>query len=707
MQSGPMVLLKRFLVVGCAVASLCSAPAQEAPDKASSVIKTEKRLVLVDTVVTDKKGDYLHDLTAKDFRVWEDKKEQSIESFSFEADPKSPLNTQKHYMVLFFDNSTMQFSEQIYARRAAINFIDSNGGANRLIAVANFGGALQIAQNFTEDKERLRQVVNGVKFSSVSPNGDVALAGLGKAAADFGARDVLLALRNLAKGLGGVPGRKTLVFLSSGFSLDSELRSELTSVIDVCNKANVAIYPIDVRGLVAVSFNPPVSYLLPVAFVQQRGGAGTASGGGGARGGGAAPGRSGSAGTPGAGRSNPGNFGNPGMNRSNNPFNQPRSIVPALPNVTKNQDVLYALAQGTGGFVIANTNDLLGGLQRIGSEQNEYYVLGYSPTEAKEGSCHELKVKVERGGTNVRARSGYCTAKPLDLLAGSPVEKDLESRASGAVRGNVGASMEAPFFYTSPNTARVNVAMDIAPTGLQFEKQKGKLHSEMNVLGIAYAPEGDVAARFSDTVKFDFENKKELEQFQTQPYHYETQFDIGSGKYDLKVVFSSGGQGFGKLQMPLVVDPYDSKKFGLSSVALSKDIHRVSDLDVGLDAVLLEDRKPLVSQGMQITPSGSNLFKKTDIAAVYVEIYEPLLLQPNSPKVGLQMRLVDRKSGDQKVDTGFINMASYSRAGSPVIPVGLKLPVSTLTPGLYRAEFKAMDEAGNSSVIRTADFEVQ
>ena len=72
-----------------------------------AVIKTETRLVVVDAVVTDKKDNYVKDLNKKDFKVFEDGKEQSITTFSYEADPASPLNGQKHYLVLFFDNSTM------------------------------------------------------------------------------------------------------------------------------------------------------------------------------------------------------------------------------------------------------------------------------------------------------------------------------------------------------------------------------------------------------------------------------------------------------------------------------------------------------------------------------------------------------------------------------------------------------------------------
>ena len=88
-------------------------------------------------------------------------------------------------------------------------------------------------------------------------------------------------------------------------------------------------------------------------------------------------------------------------------------LIPKFPeSATTNEEIMYMLADGTGGFVIVNTNDLLGGLEKIGKELNEHYLLGYTPPETAEGSCHALKVKVDRGGTTVRARTGYCTKKP-------------------------------------------------------------------------------------------------------------------------------------------------------------------------------------------------------------------------------------------------------------------------------------------------------
>jgi VWFA-related protein len=743
---------------------------QSADVQSEDVIRTETRLVLVDTVVTDKKGNYVRDLAQKDFKVWEDGKEQPLTSFSFE-EMTGPAHSEPRYMVLFFDNSTMDFGDQIKARDAAAKFIDANAGPNRLIAIAEFGGSVRISQNFTADATRLKQVVKGIKGSAVSPNPEppVMVASLSpppvapslsKVEADFGVHSVLLALRSLAKGLSTVPGRKTMVMLTSGFPLSFEAQSEVTAVLDTCNKANVAIYPIDVRGLVAPDMQKPqgrlrvpaadpgegslvraafnysgensnqpflrlAAFAEPIALLQHAGGGGGGGGhgGGGVGGGGAGGGhggtggtgggtaggggKAGGGGTTGSGGKSGGGSGFGGFNSSPySPFSQPRQIVPQFPtSASDNQQVLYQLADGTGGFVILNTNDLLGGLQRIANDQNQYYLLGYKPAISAEGRCHTLKVKVDRGGTNIRARSGYCNAKPVDLLAGNSAERDLETRAGSEMKGNVSGSMRAPFFYTSPNTAQIHLAVEIPSAAFKFEKVKGKQHAAINILGIAYKADGSIAARFSDTANLDLDGKKEVEEFQKQPFRYENQFGIACGGYNLKVVFSSGNDSFGKLEAPLVVDPYQGKEFSISGVALSNTIRRVSDISGDLDGQLLEDRTPLVVQGLQISPSASNHFKKTDTAAIYAEVYEPLLKNPNPPEVAYELTVVELKGGQQKLHIG--DRTPKGKAGDPVIPLGLKLPVASLSSGTYRVELRAVDSVGNSTQTRLAEFEVE
>ena len=179
-----------------------AAPQSPQPDstvpQSNVVIKKESRLVLVDTVVTNKKGEYIHDLKQSDFKVYEDNKEQTISTFSTGSDPAIQASGQKRYLILFFDNSTMQPPDQIQARNAANQFIAANTDADHLMAVVDFGGALRIVQNFTANAELLRSAVAGVKFSSINTNASVpdaqpvtvasaGLSSLSNAEADFGA----------------------------------------------------------------------------------------------------------------------------------------------------------------------------------------------------------------------------------------------------------------------------------------------------------------------------------------------------------------------------------------------------------------------------------------------------------------------------------------------------------------------------------------
>jgi hypothetical protein len=72
------------------------APAAAAEQQSGAVIKKESRLVLVDAVVTDKKGNYIRDLAEKDFKIYEDNKEQHVASFSTGADTAVQAKGQKH-----------------------------------------------------------------------------------------------------------------------------------------------------------------------------------------------------------------------------------------------------------------------------------------------------------------------------------------------------------------------------------------------------------------------------------------------------------------------------------------------------------------------------------------------------------------------------------------------------------------------------------
>jgi VWFA-related protein len=771
------LLMAALLAAGAAVYAQDTQGQDKAPVNTGTVIKTETRLVVVDAVVTDKKDNYVKDLKQKDFKVFEDGKDQPIKTFSYEADPMSPLNNQKHYLVLFFDNSTMDLADQARAREAAGKFIDKNAGPNRLMAIVNFSGSMEMAQNFTDDADRLRQVVQGIKLPSMSSNpnnGGARLPGL----AGFGARNMILGVQTLAKGMADVPGRKILVLLTAGLPLTTEVRYDIEAAVSVCNKANVAVYPIDVRGLftgqpsimgpgggrgrgpggggggaalptpsrvktallaLADGLRPPIqAAAFTNSFTESeqagKGGGGTTSGGGtsgggttsgGTTSGSAGGGRAGAgSGSTGAGSSGTGTGRTGGVSTSGtgaaggrgttgggggatavNPntgmrMGNPRITPPFPPFAGASQQALYMLADGTGGFVIVNNNDLLAGLEKIGAEQNQFYIIGYSPNESAEGSCHTLNVKVEHG-YKVRSRSGYCNVKSADLLSGKPTELQLETRIQGTEPGDlVAPGPQVTYFFTGPDTARVDLAMDLPSDKLKFEKVKGKLHSDINILGLAYKADGTIGARFSDTLKLEAEDKKEAEKVAERPLHYQAQFDAASGDYTFKIAFTAnGGADFGKLQVPLDIEPFDGKELRMSSVLLSTNVHRIGPEDLSIEADLIDGRTPFIAvsgpNSFQLTPTGKLSFKKTDSVACYLEAFEPLIATTDQVQLGVQIRILD-KTGEAKLDSGMQPASNFIRKGNPTVPIALKVPVDKLDAGTYKLEVSVVDSAGKS-----------
>jgi VWFA-related protein len=641
--------MKRTTVLLCFAGVLCAQP--------SPVIQTETREVLVDAIVTAKNGAYVSDLTAKDFHLSQDGKEQTIKGFELESGSAA---AQPRSLVLFFDETSMEVRDQIPVRQAAAGFIDAEAGPNHRMAIVTFNGSVRIVQSFTDNAGRLKDALNQASFHGLAPNaadsdrsrdpnrGEEDRA-FGRSstplATSFGTRNMILSLANLGRSLGVLPGRKIVILFTGALQFSNDSKSEVRDAIDTANKSGVAFYPVDVRP-VFVQTNPGDALPAPGGFRRGMGG----------------------------------------------PQGDTDNLASPLPDSgSSSQEILFGLANGTGGFVVRNTADLLGGMQNIAQEQNQYYALTYVAPEAKEGSCHAIRVKVDRKQTTVRSRTSYCTEKPLDLLAGTSAAKELEQRAAATQTGDIAASIELPYFYISPNVARVNVAMEIAADGLKFQNQKGKMHAEVDLLGIASTPDGGVGARFSDAMRFDFENQAEIDKLKGKRFHYEKEFKIAPGQYRFAMAFSSGGQSFGKLEAPLEVEPRKAGELALSSLVLSKETHPSADLGLS-PGVSMGDRTPLVAQGVQVIPAGSNQFVKSEQAFFYFEVYDT-----NSASVSAQVRILDRKTAAPKWDSGLSKLSVPQQGGN--------LPIGSLIPGAYQLEVTASDASGKQ-VKRTADFEV-
>ena len=641
-------MTKRFAKYVRYVAAICLLM----PLANAQTIRSDSRLVLVDSTVTDRKGEHIRDLTKKDFKVWEDGKEQEISAFSFEADPAASADGQKRHLILLFDNATLRPEDQLRARQAAAGFIDSNAGPNSLISIVEFNTSMRVAQDFTADAARLKQVVGTTKTAAPAAVG-AANDPSTRGAANAASRTMLAALRDLAAGVSRVPGRKTIVLLSGGLRAESE---DLSTLIQVYNRANAAFYPVDF-------------------------GRGTPSGGG----------------VP-AGLDS-------GMDASNGAVasrrtsNRPGPIGDATDRAAG--DALPILAEGTGGLILPRTLDLPVALATIGKEQNGYYSLGYVPSkEADPGACHTIRVKVDRGGTTVRSRTGYCETVNTAVLAATPAHRELEARLAANAAPVVKARMQAPFFYIAPNTARVNIALEMPGDAIKFTREKGKFQASLNVIGIAYLPDGGVAARFNDNLKFSLEDKKQADAFAAKIYHYEKQFEVASGKLTLKVAFSSGADSFGSVESPLTVEEWTPAKFFLSGLALSKTYHAPEGSGLEFGSANSE-RVPLVVDGVQLVPSGDNHFRKSDSAFIYGEVYDPALAV-----LTVRMTLLDAKTKSVVKDFGTGTITMQPLPGGTTVPMGLTVPVAGLAAGSYTMQVTVLGAGGGEST-RLVDFELE
>ncbi len=734
---------------GVAVRGLFSAPQQqESLPGQGPVIRAETRLVLVDAVVTDKKGNYIRDLKAEDFKVWEDGKEQSILNCTYQQEPAEGANAKARYVMLVFDSVNLNPTDQMRLQQAATKFFDANSAPNRMMAVAEIrtSGA-RLIQNFTPDAQKLKQAVaavaplgtgttQGMRAGSTMPGqteqgiSTSTVQRLGQRGSTIDIRSLLLSMGMLARKIEALPGRKTVVLFSTGFVVPPANSADENAMLDAYNRANAAIYPVDLGGLEGTVMDAGSGTARPRNFLPssspfvmqfrdssrdaEPSGAESseeAEASGGQAGGAGQGGQTGGAGQGSGGRTGTGgSTGNTGTiltaPRSGNDMTMP-DMTPGLnlDSGGSRRVSLMKFAKETGGLMQTASNDLFGAVDKVRKEQDEYYLLSYSAPFSQDGSCHSLKVKVDRSGVVVRARTRYCNVRSPDLLAGTPVARQLDARLADPATGSAGASAKAAFFYSGKNTSRVTVAMEIPTSALSFSKEKNKSRSEINLLGVAYRSDGSVAARFSDSVKLELD-KKQQEAFRQRPLlHYENQFEMAPGKYTLKLVFNSGAETYGRMETPLVIEPYEGDRLTLAALALSNDLRRIPP--EGLGSSLVEDKVPLITQGTQMVPSGTNRFKATDNAALYTEVYDPLLTGATPPQVGVVLRVLDRKTGQEKDNSGLVKLTGQGPIESEKLTVGLVLPLKALGPGAYSVEVTAYDSVGNRTTARTVDMDVE
>jgi hypothetical protein len=345
-------------------------------------------------------------------------------------------------------------------------------------------------------------------------------------------------------------------------------------------------------------------------------------------------------------------------------------------------------------------------LQQIVQEQDAYYAVTYTPPGVKTGVCHQVRLKVEPAGADVRARKSYCAGKQTDALADTAAGRDLDAKLAGTGAGTLRASVQAPYFFNGSSPERVNIVLDAASTGVKFRKEKGKLHGELNVAGGAYSEGTRAAAHFSETIELEFADQKQADDFSKSPWHYENQLTLPPGTYTVKTVISPAPDVWGRAETSVTVGTYDPAKLNMSGIALSRELRNAAGGIAGLTPDMIEGQVPLIASGRQIVPTGVTRFQKAERALFYTEIYEPSLAGSAPAGVTMQFRVLERGTGAVKSDSGAASIARYIKPNNPIIAVASTVPTAQLSPGAYRLEIITFHTSGPDTVTRSVDFDL-
>jgi hypothetical protein len=334
--------------------------------------------------------------------------------------------------------------------------------------------------------------------------------------------------------------------------------------------------------------------------------------------------------------------------------------------------------------------------RRIWAVLIPHYVLSYTPPDSPEGSCHSVKVQVDRPNALAYARREYCNVahSASDPLKGTKLDHEMQSDVNSAKDGKFRIALAAADFFSDSSVARVHIAVDIPLSSLGANSQE-------SVLGMIYSTGNVLAARFTDSWNLNDE----------VPVRYETQVSLPPGQYLLRVVFRDGSK-FGRSEMPLAVDSYDKTRLRISGIVLCRQIRETGTAlletqTAGGSAAMPGSFTPLISKGVEFIPTASPSFDRSEPVYAYFEVYDPSIPTVPTTTVKVHLRIIADMTGEAVEDLPPFDAAPFITKGDPVIRIGPEIRVSALATGLYRLEVQAMDSSGQSSIWRSVEFGIK
>ena len=497
---------------------------QATADVPAITIRTNTRLVVVDVVVTHKNGQPVANLKPEDFTLEENGKKQKISVFvppgivnrTASAAPAGVLSNHPENIVapgvpivLLLDAANSAFKDQAYARSQMLKYVAEQANTGRPMAVLTLTDRLGVLQQFTSDPQVLMTAIKNfrpqepiLRAGAPAPEshgsadgpalrgGDGGISSAAQALQAFADLQVgynierrtlitLDAMRGLSRMLGGLPGRKNVVWLTANLPFDlvpedravtdAELLADLpgqgrqrsVSVNAAGSQAaeqrqlyapqireaeaqlasaGIAIYPVDLNGLVGgmeSSATRQGSVYSDTAFSDRASG--------------------------------------------------------KLSALQSTQGTMEEIAAETGGNAYINQNEIKDGIALAAADEKASYSLGYYPENKKwDGKMRSIKVKVNQGDTELRYRKGYYAVEP-----GPVKDRNFEQDVAAALAVDAPATQISFMAQAKPgDPGKIRVVFLVDAHTLTAEDAGGSKKMNVNLYATIWgASDKSMAAR--------------------------------------------------------------------------------------------------------------------------------------------------------------------------------------------------------------------
>jgi len=278
-------------------------------------------------------------------------------------------------------------------------------------------------------------------------------------------------------------------------------------------------------------------------------------------------------------------------------------------------DFLEQTAANTGGHAIVRTNDPAAGVDEIFRENGSYYLLGFTPSNPKQdGASRRLEVTVDRPGVEVHARSHYYAGKPEPAGAahGARTAETPEAQALATAVGGLLPASElplgvtlAPFAAPGRLAATVTIAMSVQQPIIASDAQHLTGRTELQIS--AFTPEGDPRGtqRSTATVRLAPGASGDAS------YDVLGRIDLVPGRYSLRLAAHDAEAGkTGAVSANLVVPDFAAEALSLSGVVVSR-----LPATPSAPADLFSDLLPIV-------PTADRRFERTDRVEAFLRVYQ-------------------------------------------------------------------------------------